>query len=267
MVENPDPKAALPFGALQEGLLSVARDRVRDARYVMRRLAAGQDVKGRTGGNDRRPGTPRDILREFARLSDTAITQAEAIVVSLAPPPMRPYGMDGSSFDPQLHFRRSAQGAAFFRRDVYRLERSILARLGVANPLIHESRLGDVHHALERTAAALLPALYAGDAAAACRFGARLALELVRREPVVFVAGLAGNRDRGRSDAEITRFSYAIVGLAAAVAWMTNETDGLLEGATTAALARRENLAAALSSDDAEERLAELYGRLAPHLP
>ncbi|WP_163270611.1 hypothetical protein [Chelativorans alearense] len=267
MVENPDEKGSAPLGGLGEELASVVRDRVRDARHVVRRLAAGGVSRDVALSRQPLTAAPRELLREVARLSDTALTQAETIAVSFAPPPLRPHRKESGLFDPRLHFAPGGmQGAAQFKRDIYGLAKGILAALGLSDPLIHESRLGDAHHALERGSATLAAAARNGDEQAACQLAARLALELARREPVI----LALTGGPGRRKAEIVDFGYAVIGLAVAVAWTNAEVSAqaeLIDGTVTAALARQEELENAMSASEAEERLTEIYVKLAPHLP
>ncbi|MCT7374512.1 hypothetical protein [Chelativorans salis] len=266
MVENPDEKGSAPLGGLSEELASAVRDRVRDARHVVRRLASGSARDVAVSRQSLTAG-PRELLREVARISDTALTQAETIAVSFAPPPLRPHREESGLLDPRLHFAPGGlRGAALFKRDMYRLTKGILAALGLADPLIHESRLGDARHALERGSARLVAAARNGDEQAACQLAARLALELARREPVILA--LTGGPSRRK--AEIVDFSYAIIGLAVAVAWTNAGASAqaeLIDGTVTAALARQEELESAMAAEDAEERLAAVYAKLAPHLP
>ncbi|WP_173931893.1 hypothetical protein [Chelativorans sp. Marseille-P2723] len=262
MIENPG-EFRPPFGSLADSLLTMARDRVRDARHVMRRLAANSNMAAESRGI----GSPLDFLRDIARLSDSAITQAESIVVTFAPAPMRPYGTHSGSFEPRLHFLHGMEGSLRFRADIYRLIRNILERLGFPDPLVHETRLGDVHQALRRGDPALLADALGGQSGAFWRLSARLALELARREPIILLSALAGRNESRQKEAELAELCYALIGLAYAVAGTKKDCEGLIEGVVTAALARREALLAASSGTDAELQLAQLYSKMAPHLP
>ncbi len=253
---------------LRADILSSMRDRVRDARYIVRALASSDRQEGRTSSGGRTPVDPRDLLRNVAKLSDSAMRRAESIATSLSPfaDPDAP-----ALADPQAYFDGRPDAQALFHRDVLSLLSTILPAVALTNPLVHETRIALAYRVVKNHPAAL--ATRAGpdsrDAEAVCALGAAIALELARAGAIILAPPVVGGLPKTQGELRSASFAYSVLGLAMAVSGLSGGTvprATLTESVLVSAKARQGELTAALEAGDVSA-LSAIFTRMAPHLP
>jgi hypothetical protein len=269
----PALKRELPqMKELRADILSSMRDRVRDARYLVRALAALDTDESRNASGGRTPVDPRSLVRNVAKFSDAAMRRAETIATTLAP-----FAEPGSATltDPKSYFEGRGDGAALFRKDVLTLFSSILPAVALANPLVHETRIALAHQVLEKHPAALalktrtMTKTGTHDAATACALGAAIATELARAGAIILAPPVVGGLPKTQGELRAASFAYSVLGLAMAVSGLSGGTvprAALTESVLVSAKARQTELTAALEAGDIDG-LGAIYAKMAPHLP
>lgn len=241
----------------REEMMTTMRDRVRDARHVVRTIAHS---------DAREPGRfPVDPMRLFsgvARVSDRALTRAERLAIMLSPPPVQADFMPSPVFAPASWFAADAdEGAVRFRRELYRLVKGIAARGGLADPLVHENRLAAARQAIRAELPDEIAAAGAGSIDAISAVAARTALVLKRERPLI------GAERPGSLSHDVI---YLVTGLAIASAWRADEeitVETLVASMTVTGQALHDEFGQAMRAAATEESLRAIYSRLAPHLP
>lgn len=248
------------------------KDRLRDVRHVIRKHRHDNPVAA-SGTEDQASSPVRGIeglLGHAASAFDDAMSLAESIV------PLERSSGAAKGF--VIYFPAEGSdplaGERAFRRDMYQLTKTVLAKKNLQRARIHEANFAAVHAAMRKHHGDLLVALGREGAgrdriALVASLCAALLIEFLNHHPLRFAepAPAANPPDMDRSF-EVS--CLAAVALACGLATVdqngTPEPD-LLDLALLATDARLDRILSACSGSDPLEGLATIFATLIAHLP
>lgn len=244
------------------------KDRLREARHTIRKHR--HDATPPPAGARRAPFPFRELEGLFSHAVsafDDVMTMAESLV------PIGPRGSGAGLVQPfGAYFlaRDAIAGERAFRRDLYRLMKSVLTARQLDGAYVSERSLAATHEAFLKQQETSLAALektsgWSDRIAAVAALSAALLIELVRHQPLRFTEGSLPIDDREMATACLAPIALAC-GLATMEAGKPPEGD-LLEIATLATDARMERIVAAVNGKEAEAELTTLFATLLAHLP
>ena len=261
---------------LSEEMRVNLKDRLRDIRHGVRQIR-----HDRARGSSSQALQPLFPIREIEGLlghAAAAFDDAMSIAETLVPRPARRRQGDAPQGLAAYFPTRDAgqRGERAFRRDLYYLAQTILAKRKIEGAMVHEADLAAVHSAMRRRHADRLDALAgtttpAERTAAAAGVCAALLLTLLERHPIRFAApalesrAVAAGMDRS---AEIA--CLAPIALACGLATMDADDMSnaeLLDIAMLAAEVRHDRIVQACGRPDAQDALTAIFSVLLAHLP
>lgn len=256
---------------ISEEVRVALKDRLRDVRRVIRqnRHDSARSPAARLGERFPLPRPPfpapgvEDLVGHAVSAFDDAMTLAERLV-----PIERPEAAGGvrpRSFAFYFRAGESREGARAFRRDLYYLARSVLAKRGVADARIGEAELADVHAVMRERHGALIAALSADRpwpqrVSAASAFCAALLVELLDHRPIRF--------DGDGRGLEILCLASVVLACGFVTVEPGAEREpGLDDLAILAAEARLDRIVPACRGADGQEELMRIFAVLLAHVP
>lgn len=259
---------------ISEEMRVALKDRLRDVRHVIRqhRHDGGCSPVARLGERLRLPHAPapmrgvEDLLGHAVSAFDDAMSIAEKLV-----PVERPAAAAGGAARSFEVYFRDPDGARAFRRDLYYLSQTVLAKRGVPGARIHEAELSAAHAAMRERRSGLIAQLSqpqgrpqrVSTASALC---AALLGELLERRPIRFDGG--AQRPQPVQTLEILCLTPVVLacGFATVEAGAQEEPD-LIDLTILAAEARLDRIVPACRGADAREELERIFAMLLAHLP
>jgi hypothetical protein len=254
------------------------KDRLRDVRHVVRRhrhdsaAAPTREAPARA----RAPFPLReieDLLGHAVSAFDDAMGMAQTLVPRTVSGNARTAKGFTVYFPPGGRDQLAAERA--FRRDMYDLARTVLARRNLSGVLVHEADFVAVHAAMRRRHGQLLATLgsaggWTDKISLAAQLGAALLVELLAHKPLNIAPARLTSASPGELDRGDAIACLAPVALACSLANV--DPDGsaepdLVDMAILATDARIERVRQACESPDPQGELTSLFAMLLAHLP
>ena len=251
------------------------KDRLREVRDIIRqsRHDGSGDASVLREATSHLPPFPgkgiEGLLSHAASAFDEALSIAESFV-----PHERPIKVDGTTvkglgtYFPAGNEERQLSAERLFRRDMYYLNKAVLAGLKIDNARIHEADFAAAHATMRKRHGDLLSALTAPGTglqaiAATC---AALLVELLNQRPVRF--GEAAPEMGGERALDISCLAPVVLacGLATTGRDGAPEPD-MLEIAILAADIRHDRIVQACAKASPVEELTPVFATLLAHLP
>jgi hypothetical protein len=256
------------------------KDRLRDARHIVRQHRHDSRAATPADGPRARERTPFP-LREIEGLlghAASAFDDAMGMAQTLVPRASSGNGRTARGFATYFPPPRSLDilsGERAFRRDMYELARTMLARRNLPGVLVHEADFVAVHAAMRRRHEPLLATLggaggWTDRISVAAQLGAALLVEFLAHKPLNSAPARLSPTSPGEVSRNDAIACLAPMALACSLASVDPDGDAepdLIDMALLAVDARMERVRQACNGPNPQDDLTALFALLLAHLP